>query len=299
MFTQSESEILSSSWALSEQHAQAWLLMVAQILQGKQHIQVNGQVSPKVAQKEMRRYIVDQHGEPINRDEHPHTPQGSIGVIQISGPMVKNGNWYQWGADELMYFAGQFEKDPNIIGQLWETDSGGGSVNAIAPYREFQKKKTKPLIGLADSCASAAYYMGAGCDKLYARNNISAMFGSIGVMATIMDFTEYLKNLGIQEHVIYSIHSGYKHKSYNKALKGKDHYKEFQKEHLDPLAKQFQDFVKSSRPNLKTDVEGILEGKMFYAEEAQDHGLIDGILDFEEAVEQVKFLAGARSFMFQ
>lgn len=297
MFTQSESEILSGSWAISEQHAQAWLLMAAQILLGKQNIPTQVQAGQKTAQVEMRRFLVDENGQRINRADHPHTPQGSVGVIQLYGPMIKHGTWSQWGADELIYFAQEFEKDPNVIGHIWDIDSGGGSVSAIAPYRAFQKRKKKPLIGLADSCASAAYYVGAGCDKLYASNNISAMFGSIGVMATLMDFTEYLKNMGVKEHVIYSLFSSYKHKSYNEALEGKP--KEFQKEHLDPLAKQFQNFVKSSRPNLKTDVEGILEGKMFYAEEAEDDGMIDGIIDFEEAVEQVKFLAGARSFMFQ
>lgn len=299
MFTQTESEILSGSWAISEQHAQAWLLMVAQILQGKQNIQITGQVSPKAAQIEMRRYIVDGNGEYIDRSQLSHTPSGSIGVIQIAGPMIKTGNWFQWGADELVHFAQEFERDPNIVGHLWDIDSGGGSVSAIATFREFQKRKKKPLIGLGDSCASAALYVGVGCDKLYARNNISAMFGSIGVMATIMDFTKYLTDLGIKEHVIYATQSSYKHKSYNEALKGEDHYKAFQKEHLDPLAIQFQNFVKQSRPNLKTDVEGILEGKMFYAEQAKEYGMIDGIIDFEEAVEQVKFLAGARSFMFQ
>lgn len=295
MFSHSESEIISSTWALSEQHAQAWLLMVAQILKGK-HPKQTGE-SPKVAEKEMRRYVVDEHGEPVNRNEHPNTPQGSIGVVEITGSMHKYGSWSHWGADELIYFAEEFERDPAIIGQIWVIDSGGGSVKAIAPYLEFLKKKTKPVIGLADTCASAALYIGVGTDKLYARNNISAMFGSIGIMTTIMDFTEYLKAEGITEHVIYASQSSYKGKSYDEALKG--NYKEFRKEHLDPMAIQFQNFVKQSRPNLKTDVEGILEGKMFYADQALQYGFIDGIMDLEEAADQVKFLAGARSFMFQ
>lgn len=295
MFTNSNDEILSSAWAISEKHANAWLLMVAQILQGKIQAQQTGP-SPKEAQKEMRGYIVDHLGELIDRSQHSHTPQGSIGVVMISGPMIKYGTYYAWGSDELVAFAQAFERDPNIVGQIWLMDSGGGSVNAIAPYLEFLKKKTKPVLALADTCASANIYVAVGADKLFARNNISAMFGSIGVMATIMDFTEYLKNLGVNEHLIYATQSSYKHRSYNKALNGD--YKEFRKEHLDPIAIQFQNFVQSSRPKLKTDVEGILEGKMFYADEAQQHGLIDGIIDFEEAVDQVKFLAGARTYMF-
>jgi protease-4 len=296
MFSHSDSEIISSTWALSEQHAQAWLFMVAQILQGKQLPQAPSTPS-KESQIEMRRFIVDGNGDYINRNEHPNTPEGSIGVVQIAGPMVKYGSWSNWGSDELVFFAEQFDRDPNIIGQIWLMETPGGTMTSIAPYLEFLKKKSKPVIGLADICASAGLYVGVATDKLYARNNISAMFGSVGVMATIVDYTEYLKNLGVKEHAIYSSVSSFKNKSSKEALKGD--YSEFRKEHLDPLAIQFQNFVKQSCPNLKTDVEGILKGKMFYAEEAKEHGLISGIADFEEAAEQVKFLAGARSFMFQ
>jgi len=296
MFSHSDSEIISSTWALSEQHAQAWLFMVAQILQGKQLPQ-SPTLATKESQIEMRRYIVDGNGDYINRSENPNTPEGSIGVVLIAGPMVKYGSWYNWGSDELVFFAEQFDRDPNIIGQIWLLESGGGTMTSIAPYLEFLKRKTKPVIGLADICASACLHVGVGTDKLYARNNISAMFGSIGVMTSIVDYTEYLKNLGIKEHVIYATQSSYKNKSSTEALKG--NYEEFRKELLDPAAIQFQNFVKQSRPNLQTDVEGILEGKMFYAEAAEEYGIIDGIKDFEEAAEQVKFLAGARSFMFQ
>lgn len=290
MFTDHESEILSSTWALSEQHAQPWLLLVSQILKGNQPVKHSEQIK-----KEARSYIIDQYGERINREEHPHTPADSIGVIEINGPMVKKGSWWRWGAEELVFFAEQFEKDPNIIGHLWLLDSGGGSVNAIAPFREFQKKKTKPIVGLADMCASANLYVGVGCDKLVARNNISAMFGSIGVMATIFDYSGWLEAMGLKERLIYATQSSYKHKSYNEALKGK--YANFRKEHLNPLAIQFQEFVKSRCPKLKTDVEGILEGKMFYADEALENNLISGIMDYEAAVDQVKFLAGVRSYM--
>ena len=297
MFSNSESEILSGPWGLSFQHSQAWLLMVANILKGK-NLPTAEAAKIKSAQIELRRYVVDENGERIDRQDHPHTPQNSIGVVQIAGPMIKYGNWSAWGTDELIRFAEDFEKDPNIIGQVWIIDSGGGAVSAIAPYHEFLRRKSKPVVALADTCASAAYYTGCAADKLYAGNNISAMFGSIGVVATILDFTKYLKDLGIKEHMIYASQSSYKHKSYNEALKGEKHYEAFRKEHLDPIAIQFQEFVKSNRPKLKTDVEGIIEGYCFYAEEAFQNGMIDGILDFEEAVEQVKFLAGARSFMF-
>lgn len=292
MFTQTENEIISSAWALSEYHSSSWLLMVANILKNGDKRSL-ADIAVKESQKESRSYVLSPQGKAISRNQE--TPDGSIGVVMLTGPMVKYGDWHYYGADELVSFAQDFESDPAIIGQIWIIDSGGGAVSAIAPYMEFLKHKTKPVIGLADICGSAAYYVGSALDKLYARNSISSMFGSIGTMATIVDYKGYLKNLGIEEHVIYSTLSNYKNASYHKALEGK--YEDFQKEHLDPLAQNFQDHVLSKRINLNQSAEGILNGGMFYANSALSNGMIDGIMDFSEVVGQIKSLASARSFM--
>lgn len=295
MFTNAENEIISGNWALSRQHSRSWLLMVAKILQTVDGNQLHD-LSKKENLVDASRYVVDPEGLPVSARTHSETPEGSIGVIRIAGPMIKYGDWFMWGADELVAFAEQFDNDPAIIGQIWLIDTGGGSVSAIAPYLEFLKNKKKPVIGLADICGSAGYYVFSALDKCYARNKISAMFGSIGTMATIYDYTEYLKNLGIEERVIYADQSDYKNASYHKAQKGD--YEDFKKEHLNPLAQDFQDHVRSMRPNLKTDIEGILKGKMFYTGQAIEYGLIDGIMDFPQAVEQIKTLAAARQFMY-
>lgn len=295
MFTNAENEIISGSWALSAPHSRSWLVMVAKILQSVDQKQFHD-FTAKESKIDASRYVVDPEGLPVTARTHSETPEGSIGVIRIAGPMVKYGTWFLWGTDELITFAEQFDNDPAIIGQIWLIDTGGGSVSAIAPYIEFLKNKKKPVIGLADICGSAGYYVFSALDKCYARNKISAMFGSIGTMATIYDYREYFKSLGIEERIIYADQSDHKNRSYHKALDGDDD--DFKKEHLNPLAQDFQDHVRSMRPNLKTDIEGILNGKMFYAGQAMEYGLIDGIMDFPQAVEQIKTLAAARQFMY-
>lgn len=293
MFNKNVSELLRTPWAIDPQTAHSWLPWVANILTGK--TSNNLEEIKKEAQVDATCFIVDENGNKFSSMEMDEIPPGSVGVVHIAGPMIKYGNWCAWGADELMGFAKEFDNHPNVIGQIWNIDSGGGAVNAVAPYQEFLSTKSKPVYAVADTCASAAIWVGASCDMLFAENNISAMFGSIGVMATLVDYRAYLEEMGVKEHHIYASLSSYKNKDYHDALEGK--YETFIKEHLDPLAIKFQSSIKSNRSKLDLNVEGILEGRMFYAEEAATNGLIDGIATMSEVVEMLKTRSSAQLFM--
>lgn len=221
-------------------------------------------------------------------------PEGSVGIVSIMGPMLKYGDICSYGSDELVAFAKAFDDEPNIIGQIWRMDSGGGSVSAIAPYLDFLKSAKKPVVTLSEMSASANYYIASATDYIFAENNISAMFGSIGVMVEFADFRKYYEEKGIKVHTIYADESTHKNLAFQKALEGD--YKAIKDEMLNPLAVKFQQHVRAQRKGLK-DVEGVLNGKMFYAEEAKSIGLIDDIGNLEAAIDKVKFLASARSFI--
>ena len=237
-------------------------------------------------------YVVTENGERIPRGEQ--TPPGSIGVVNLVGPMVKNGNWWFWGADELVRMLDAFDQDTNIIGSYIKCDSGGGSVKAVAPYYDFFARKTKPCGMLADTCASAALWVGAGADFRIAENNISAQFGSVGVMAHLMSYAKWYEKMGIKEHVINSDYSEDKNKAFELALKGD--YKLIKTKHLNPLAIKFQNDMKSNIPKLDVTVPGILTGEMFYAEDALEHGLINEIGNDQRAIEKIIELSAVQNF---
>ena len=227
----------------------------------------------------------------IQQDE---VPQGSVGIVRCIGSMSKYGGWFNWGTDELIKMMKDFDKDPNIIGQVWHDDSGGGTVSSVPPYLDFLKHKTKPVVSLLDTCGSASYYKNCGTDFMMAENNTSAMFGSIGVMISFYDYKKMLKDMGIVEHIIEADQSNNKNQAFKLAMEGK--YDLIKSEYLNPLALGFQNDVRAARPKLK-EAEGVLTGKMFYADEALRLGMIDGIGNMEAAIDQVKFLASARSFI--
>lgn len=219
-------------------------------------------------------------------------PEGSVAVVQLRGDMMKEGTMCSYGTEEIAAVVREAADAKNIIGIRLDIDSGGGAVDAIAPMLDaiaFSQSKGKPVVAACDLCASAAYYVASHCDSIVAVNDISAEFGSIGVMMQFPDYAKYYEQKGIKIHTIYSDLSDYKNAPFEAARKGD--YKAIKQEMLDPLARQFQEAVKSHRKNLKQDIDGIVAGRMFYARQALDYGLIDQIGTTESATELVRKLS--------
>lgn len=219
-------------------------------------------------------------------------PKDSVAVIPLRGDMLKEGTMCSYGTEEIAAVIREAADAKNIIGIRLDIDSGGGAVDAIAPMLEaiaFSQSKGKPVGACCDLCASAAYYVASHCNFIMADNTISAEFGSIGVMMQFPDYAKYYEERGIKIHTIYSNLSNYKNAPFEAARKGE--YASIKEEQLDPLARQFQEAVKQHRQNLKTDVEGILNGRMFYAKDALNNGLIDRIGTAAEATAEVRRLA--------
>ena len=218
-------------------------------------------------------------------------PKDSVAVIPLRGDMLKEGTMCSYGTEEIAAVIREAADAKNIIGVRLDIDSGGGAVDAIAPMLEaisYSQSKGKPVVACCDLCASAAYYVACHCDRIMADNGISAEFGSIGVMMQFPDYAKYYEEKGIKIHTIYSNLSSYKNAPFEAARKGE--YASIKQEQLDPLARQFQEAVKQRRQNLKTDVEGILSGRMFYAKDALNNGLIDQIGTASEASDLVRRL---------
>lgn len=221
-------------------------------------------------------------------------PKDSVAVIPLRGDMLKEGTMCSYGTEEIAAVIREAADAKNIVGVRLDIDSGGGAVDAIAPMLEaiaYCRSKGKPVVACCDLCASAAYYVASHCNKIVADNGLSAEFGSIGVMMQFPDYAKYYEERGIKIHTIYSNLSTYKNAPFEAARKGE--YASIKEEQLDPLARQFQEAVKQHRQNLKADVEGILNGRMFYAKDALSNGLIDRIGAAQEATEDVRRLAAS------
>jgi protease-4 len=95
---------------------------------------------------------------------------------------------------------------------------------------------------------------------------------------------------GVKFHTIYAPESDHKNLPWEKALEGK--YDLIKDEELSPLAKRFQKAVRENRQG-KVDItkKGILNGKMYFANEAIKVGLADELGNREYAIKRAVELA--------
>ena len=220
-------------------------------------------------------------------------PKGSTAIIPVHGTMLKYGTMCSYGTTEIAEVVREAADSKNISSIVLDIDSGGGSVDAIAPLLDvvrYAQGKQKAVVAYCDLCASAAYYVACACNEIVAGNEVSAELGSIGVMMSFMDYAKYYENLGVKQHTIYSNLSDYKNLPFEAAKRGD--YKAIRDEELDPLARDFQEAVKQGRgARLQLETEGLLRGRMFYAKEAVRVGLADRIGTLEQATARSRELS--------
>jgi len=235
--------------------------------------------------------IFDDNGKPVypNSNGMLDAPAGSVAVVDMIGPIMKYGDWWSYGGLEIVNALRAADNNPNIIGTVFNVDSPGGAVSAIGAFKEFGKTKKKPIVGLADQCASLGYWaMCAISDYKMADNNVSAAFGSVGIVMSYVDTRKYLESFGYVFHDVYPDESAHKNEAWNLMLKGD--YELIKKEHLSPLAIKFQDDVRAACTNLKEEI-GVLTGKTFGADQALEYGMIDAIGSQDQAIQRLHVMS--------
>lgn len=239
--------------------------------------------------------VIDDNGKPVYPGSNGliDTPKGSVAIVDMIGPVMKYGDWWSYGGLEIVNALRMADLNPNIIGTVFNVDSPGGAVSAASPFVQFGKTKTKPVVGIGDQVGSLGYWaMCAVSDHKMADNDISASFGSVGIVMTSIDRRKYLESLGYVFHEVYADESEHKNEAWNLMLQGK--YEMIKKEHLSPLAIKFQDTVRSSCLNLKEEV-GVLTGKTFGADKALEYGMIDSIGSLDQAINRLHVMSELKS----
>jgi len=230
--------------------------------------------------------ILDLFGMPIKDDKELET-DGNVAIIPIQGVLTRAGSWWDPGTEEIANLIDEANNDASIAAIILRTNCYGGSVDSLSPIQAILSKKKKPCIAAVDSVSySLGYFISALCDKIYAVDKMCSV-GSIGIMATYTDYSEYYKQYGIKQITVYPPESNWKNKPQREALDGKPEL--LIKEELTPWAQHFQETVRANRPNLNESIEGTLQGRTFFAnytqENAMMNGLVDGIMPFNEIIQ--------------
>jgi len=184
-------------------------------------------------------------------------------------------------------------KDSAVKGIILRVNSPGGTISASDEiYHQIRDKTEKPVVAFMQGlAASGGYYTSVACDKIVAEPTV--ITGSIGVIAgwfVIEDLLE--QKLGIEPVIVKSGEKKDWPSSFRKASEQEIQY--LQDKLIIPAYNRFVDIVAEGRKNSITadEVRKLADGSIYGAQEALDLRLVDHIGYFDEAVRQVKSLAG-------
>jgi protease-4 len=184
-------------------------------------------------------------------------------------------------------------EDRRIKGIILRVNSPGGTISGSDQiYDEIKEKTDKPVVAFMQSvAASGGYYVSVGCDKIVGEPTV--ITGSIGVIGGYLVLEKLLEEkLAIRPIIV---KSGEKKDWPSSFRDPNDVEIQYLRDKLiTPAYKRFLQVVAEGRESVLTpdEVEQLADGSIYWAQEALDEKLIDKIGYLDEAIEQVKLLAG-------
>lgn len=225
----------------------------------------------------------------LSTSNAPHLDkQLKVAVINVHGALLKRDQFCgPSGMDTLSSMVNDCDCDDSIGAIILDFDTPGGTVAGTASFGETIASCRKPTIAFINEMAcSAGYWLASQCSEIIA-STARARVGSIGVMLAFADVQPMWEKEGVEFHEIYSSLSADKNRDY--AELRKRNYDGYRKDVLDPLASDFIAVVKSKR---SISDESIFRGRVVFASEGLENGMIDSIKSWDETLSHAFELAG-------
>ncbi len=207
-----------------------------------------------------------------------------IGVITIEGSITDS--------EPIVTQLAEFRKDKGIKAIILRVDSPGG---AVAPSQEIygevrRTAASKTVIAsMGKLAASGGYYVACATNKIVA--NPGTLTGSIGVLMEFFQLEDLLKKIGVGIEVLKS--GEFKDiGSPHRKLSERD--KELISTLISDIQKQFVDAVAQGRNLPAEKVREIADGRVLSGAQAKEHGLVDQLGNFQDAVELAKKMTGVK-----
>ncbi|TAL58367.1 MAG: S49 family peptidase [Legionella sp.] len=209
-----------------------------------------------------------------NSEEIINTTKPHVGIIDLNGEIMddKAGS-----ADDFAKGIDAAYKNKGLKALIIRINSPGGSpvqaeymYNSIKYYKK-QYPEVKTYAVCVDLCASAAYYVAAAADEIYA--SPASMVGSIGVVYNGFGFVDAMQKLGITRRL--QTAGSFKGLLDPFSPENEQQQKKLQVM-LDIVHKQFINRVKEGRGSRLHIDDETFSGLIWTGQQALDIGLIDG-----------------------
>jgi ClpP class serine protease len=256
------SVLLRSSWAIDPVFAINSLSLVSDILAGR--VEVDPDLSAT------------------------HIRQGDVAVISIKGPLMKDDRACgPMGMANIGRLIKSYDAAPDISAIVLSIDSPGGTVDGTDILSRIVAESQKPVVAFIDGlAASAALWIAAGANEIFA-NSPMAEVGSVGVLLSFADFQPAYERQGVRFHTVTSDLSPDKVKLYEDLRAGK--YDDYKNAKLNPLALQFQQWIRDNRPQVSDDH---LTGKVYFAKDVMGV-FVDSIGSLDQAISRAAALGAS------
>lgn len=275
------SELLRTKWLIESSYVHSNMKLIDSILSKEQFA-----ASFDAEDKKSNYFpqILTATGELIQLNEENSNSEPGVAVISLTSPIMKADFCGDAGAVTLASYIKAAEQSDNVMGIVLRTDCPGGSVHASDLLSTAIKDCKKPTIAWIDHgmMASGAMWVGASCDKIYASSEMDYI-GSIGVMTTISTY----KSKDFED--VYADQSKSKNKISRELDKGN---KKPLKKDLTAVCDKFISHVKENR-EIDVSAGNPFEGDMYEAKKAEQIGLIDGIITFDQVIMEINAMANA------
>ena len=214
-----------------------------------------------------------------------------ISVIWISGTIGETsydifGNETSLSTFAICDYMDQIAADRHNKGLFIEIDSPGGSVydsdKIYQAIMEYTEKTGRPVVASClSSMCSGAYYIACAADKIYAER--TADVGSIGVYIEMMDVSELIGKLGVKVDYIRSSDNKAMGNMYNAMT---EEQRAIFQSVVDEHYERFLDIVQKARGYDRETLRKIADGRAYTATQGLENGLIDGIIEYDDALVQ-------------
>lgn len=208
-----------------------------------------------------------------------------VGLIDIKGPITDK---QAASAENVLESLQHAYENKGLKALVLRIDSPGGSpVQADYMYNALKDYKVKyPDVKIyavcVDLCASAAYYVAAGADEIYA--SPSSMVGSIGVVYDGFGFVDTMQKLGVTRR----LQTAGDHKGFLDPFSPeKPEDTLYLQKMLDLVHQQFIEKVKAGRGTRLNIDDELFSGLLWTGIQAKEKGLIDGFGSSESIARNV------------
>lgn len=228
-----------------------------------------------------------------------------IAVLNVSGVIMDvSGSYFaplEYDHNKLLDDLMRIKADDSVKAIMLRVNSPGGGVYESAElnrriYEVAEEKDIPVYVSMESMAASGGYYIAAQADKIYASED--TITGSIGVIMSGINYSGLMEDYGVSD---LTVKSGDLKDMGSPKRPTTDKDLEVMQGLVDSMYERFVDVVEKGRGMDRETVYKIADGRIYDGKQALDHGLIDELAYYEEALEALQTdhgLEGAQIFTY-